>query len=88
MVYLLLSLSIEEPIMDAISRILSKLADGLDEDTVSSDNDSSKFIPILLRLGLLEIRRVGGRNVYVTSVRGKVLLEEYGSFKKSFSSIG
>lgn len=74
--------------MDAISRILSRFTDGLDEGMVSLDDDSTKFIPILLRLGLLEVHRVGDKNVYVTSVRGKVLLEEYGLFKKSFSSIG
>ncbi|MCS7113104.1 MAG: hypothetical protein RMJ00_00990 [Nitrososphaerota archaeon] len=73
------------PLLDIISTILSKSIDGLDEVLVSLDVDASKLVPMLLELGLLEVRDVEGRSVYVTSAKGKILLEEYELFRKNSS---
>lgn len=75
-----------KPVLDIISSVLSRFMDGLDEITASLDSDTSKFIPMLLELGLLEVHRIGGRSIYLTTAKGRVLLEEYELFKKNSSS--
>jgi predicted transcriptional regulator len=77
----------DKPLLDIVSKILSSSVDGVDEAMIYLDADASRVLPTLLKLGLLEIRRVGDRVVYVTSVKGRVLLEEYKLFKKNSSDI-
>jgi predicted transcriptional regulator len=77
----------DKPLLDIVSKILSSSVDGVDEAMIYLDADASRVLPTLLKLGLLEIRRVGDRVVYVTSVKGRVLLEEYKLFKENSSDI-
>ena len=78
-------LTSDKPLLDTVSRILSSSMDGVDEATIYLDADASKVLPTLLKLGLLEVHRVGDKIVYVTSIKGRVLLEEYKLFKKNSS---
>jgi predicted transcriptional regulator len=84
---LLQGLTGDKPLLNIVSRILSSSVDGVDEAMINLDADASRVLPTLIKLGLLEARRVGDRIVYVTSVKGRLLLEEYKLFKESSSDI-